>query len=250
MNKRNVAELMFGYAPRNILGLTNPHSAPFHDNRGIGNQCIDLNEQARIVGALVKKQLRDKRYNRGPDLAATLCYLANGEQYITEAAAQMIYEAFEPPLDEELRELLFDVIRNDNTRSSESVGFREADTNDSKIINWRLMAKMLDHNRLQFWEGPFKHDGIEDTPCIEKILEETGLSGGCNVEKIWTIAKQFDGKKMVMGTATYDDERVTLEGVRQALNQYNCQQIEAKVAEKYKSCYITMPEENNEELLI
>ncbi|CDS42692.1 EF hand domain containing family member B [Echinococcus multilocularis] len=140
IGNRNVAELMHGFTPKNILGLTAPCSTPFHNNRNAGNQCVDLAEQERIVRALVKKQLRDKRYNRGPDLAAVLCDLANG-QYITEAVAQEVYEAFEPPLDNELRELLFDIICEDNGRNavnkklSETVKFREDETNDPKIIN-------------------------------------------------------------------------------------------------------------------
>nr|CDS17645.1 EF hand domain containing family member B [Echinococcus granulosus] len=177
IGKRNVAELMHGFTPKNILGLTAPYSTPFHNNRNAGNHCVDLAEQERIVRALVKKQLRDKRYNRGPDLAAVLCDLANGEQYITEAVAQEVYEAFEPPLDNELRELLFDIIREDNGRNavnkklSETVEFREDGTNYPKIINWRLMAKILDFNRFQPWERPFGHGYIDETQCVQQSSE-------------------------------------------------------------------------------
>lgn len=364
IGKRNVAELMHGFTPKNILGLTAPYSTPFHNNRNAGNHCVDLAEQERIVRALVKKQLRDKRYNRGPDLAAVLCDLANGEQYITEAVAQEVYEAFEPPLDNELRELLFDIIREDNGRNavnkklSETVEFREDGTNYPKIINWRLMAKILDFNRFQPWERPFGHGYIDETQCvqqssecaektrlrianaikarskvpsttnqayqgnrnglinsslwqplgfstrncepidllyknrrhgeicvptaqssvctpfqgrydsckrrmfvlrtkeeIEKILEETGLKGemkgDCSIEKIWSLAKQFSRTDPVINTISCGDaKRVTLESVKQALNQCTREQIEAKISEKYKNCCVSTSVAVNKGLLI
>ncbi|KAL5971106.1 hypothetical protein TSMEX_001174 [Taenia solium] len=364
VGKRSVAELMHGYTPKNILGLTDPHSTPFHDNHDIGNQCVNLAEQERIVRALVKKQLRDKRYNRGPDLAAVLCDLANGEQYITEAVAQAVYEAFEPPLDDELRELLFDVIRGGNARNavdktqSEPVESREDGTSCPKIINWRLMAKILDYERFQLWERPFEHDCINNAQCvlqssecaettrlrianaikarskvlsttnqayqgdrnglinsslwkplgfstrdceatdlsyknrrrgqtcvptghssvctpllgryddckrrmfvprtkeeIKKIFEEIGLKEvteeGCSVEKIWSLAKQLDRTNLALNTATCSDaDRVTLASIQQALNQCNREQIEAKVAEKYKNCCVSTLVATNKGLLI
>ena len=78
LGKRNVAELMRGYAPKNILGLTSPSGIPLHENRNMDNQHTSLTERERIVRALIRKQLRDKKYNRGPEITAVLCELANG----------------------------------------------------------------------------------------------------------------------------------------------------------------------------
>lgn len=71
------------------------------------------------------------------------------------------------------------------------------------------------------------------------------------MEKIWSLAKQFDEKNSVMNTATCGDvERVTLEGVQQALNQCNREQIEMIVAEKHKNCCISTSVAVNKGLLI
>lgn len=82
IGKRNVAEIMRGYTPKNILGLTSPHGIPLHENHELGNQCTSLTERERIVRALIKKQLRDKKYNQGPEITAVLCDLANGVSLI------------------------------------------------------------------------------------------------------------------------------------------------------------------------
>lgn len=76
---------------------------------------------------------------------------------------QEVYETFEPPLDDELRELLFDV-----TRIGESQMGRD---DKVKMINWGLMAEMLDYNRIQPWEKTPEHDCISRAPCISQISE-------------------------------------------------------------------------------
>lgn len=78
MGKRTVAEIMYGYAPRNILGLTAPGGNPVHEFKDLGTQCTSLTERERIVSALIRKQLREKKYRRGPEFTAVLCDLASG----------------------------------------------------------------------------------------------------------------------------------------------------------------------------
>uniref|UniRef100_A0A5K3EKN9 EF-hand domain-containing protein n=1 Tax=Mesocestoides corti TaxID=53468 RepID=A0A5K3EKN9_MESCO len=166
---RNVAELMYGLTPKNLLGLTAPNGKPLHEDESVGHLCTTLTERERIIRALIKKQLRDKKYKRGPEITAVLCDLAKGEKYISGAAAEAVYDAFEPPLDDELRELLFDVVRGENL-NKESGG----EENESKTINWKLLASILDPNRIQPWEKSPQHNCIDEYPCLPQIAESMG----------------------------------------------------------------------------
>ncbi|VDD79777.1 unnamed protein product [Mesocestoides corti] len=251
---RNVAELMYGLTPKNLLGLTAPNGKPLHEDESVGHLCTTLTERERIIRALIKKQLRDKKYKRGPEITAVLCDLAKGEKYISGAAAEAVYDAFEPPLDDELRELLFDVVRGENL-NKESGG----EENESKTINWKLLASILDPNRIQPWEKSPQHNCIDEYPCLPQIAErlpyqqnnnngplikrlfehsdiKKDIEEECEFEEVWDLAKECDRKRMAKLPELPHSDLVTLDSFWRALHHLNRKTIAEKVAAKYNPC--------------
>lgn len=76
--ERTVGEYMHGCTPKNLLGLTAPMGRPLHEDKSVQNRCTSLTARENIIRALLKKQLRERKYKRGPELTAVLCDLAKG----------------------------------------------------------------------------------------------------------------------------------------------------------------------------
>ncbi len=72
---------------------------------------------------------------------------------------------------------MFDIVRVENfdkgggekvIRPAES---RKEAEDGPKIINWRLLASLLDYNRIQPWERPAQDQCIEENPCLPHVVE-------------------------------------------------------------------------------
>lgn len=88
---------------------------------------------------------------------------------MAESIARAVYETFEPPLDDELREMLFEVARCGKKRENLN------EESDPKMINWKVLAKILDYDRIQPWELFPNHECIDEIPCVPQISESKCL---------------------------------------------------------------------------
>ncbi|VDN08640.1 unnamed protein product [Dibothriocephalus latus] len=188
----SVGQLLRGHAYMHLLGLTAPTAKPMNDSPEADRACVTLAEREAILRATLKQRLRHHLFKRGPEITAVLCQLANGEKFIAEDLVHAVYEEFDPPLDEELREELFDVARGPNFASADSKLVEPATSRHSdapRTINWKLFASLLDWNRLQ----PFERTGHED--CAEAVRKRLGNAAKQRIIKWRTTNETYQGDR-------------------------------------------------------
>uniref|UniRef100_A0A0X3PX35 EF-hand domain-containing family member B n=4 Tax=Schistocephalus solidus TaxID=70667 RepID=A0A0X3PX35_SCHSO len=204
----SVGQLLRGHAYKHLLGLTAPTAKSMNDGPEADRRCVTLAEREAILRATLKQQLRRHLFKRGPEITAVLCQLAEGERFIAEDLVQAVYEEFDPPLDEELREELFDVARGENFASSDSKLVEPATSRHSeapRTIDWKLFASLLDWNRLEPFERGGHEDCMKEDPCVPSLTERAEIVR----KRLGTAAKQRLIKWRTTN-ATYQGDRAGL----------------------------------------
>ncbi|KAF5401834.1 EF-hand domain-containing family member B [Paragonimus heterotremus] len=157
-----VGQLLHGKIPRQLAGL------PF-DNlpeplKSKQSECVSYVQRLQELVPVIHHALQEARFWRGAEITAALCHLAKGADHIPMIDARELFRHFEVPLDEELTEQMFDVVkvrasdemvksvreRLDEKRPSNQVVDRIRMNAEDFIhiaVDWRLMATFLDWKR-------------------------------------------------------------------------------------------------------
>ncbi|KAF8565734.1 EF-hand domain-containing family member B [Paragonimus westermani] len=186
-----VGQLLHGKIPRQLAGL------PF-DNLPQSSQskqpdCVSYARRLQQLVPVIHHALREARFWRGAEISAALCHLAKEADYVPMLDARELFRHFEVPLDEELTEQMFDVVkvrasdemvksvreRLDQKRPSNQVVDRIRVNPEDFIhiaVDWRLMATFLDWKRHAIDAGRPKACGsLKDTEQISTEREEGKL---------------------------------------------------------------------------
>ncbi|CAL8068277.1 unnamed protein product [Calicophoron daubneyi] len=179
-----VAQLLHGRIPRQIAGLpfdnVPPEMALKQEN------CISSKARAHYLMPVIHHALRNAPFWRGSEITAVLCNRAKGADIIPMIEAREIYTHFGVPLDEELTELLFDVVKVEapesmvkemkewcGSRKPNNVVIEKTFDIADKIdwaVDWRLLADFLDWNRVR--EG-VEGEKLKECGCAADAASKT-----------------------------------------------------------------------------
>ncbi|KAA3676678.1 uncharacterized protein DEA37_0002739 [Paragonimus westermani] len=186
-----VGQLLHGKIPRQLAGL--PFDSLPQSSQSKQPECVSYVRRLQQLLPVIHHALREARFWRGAEISAVLCHLAKEGDYVPMLDARELFRHFEVPLDEELTEQMFDIVkvrapdemvksvreRLDQKRPSNQVVDRIRMNPEDFIhiaVDWRLMAIFLDWKRQVIEAGrPNACGSLKDAEPISTERQEGKL---------------------------------------------------------------------------